>query len=102
MQNPTSRTTACSKDHGAVDVSDQQRPQTGGTALPRIARVFGMSPDAFLRTVISGKDVPAALSSTVQASALLNAFMRITDPGARERCLEYVREAAAREVGQAA
>jgi len=84
-----------------VDGTDQQRLKTGGTALPRIAQVFGMSPDAFLQAAICGKGVPAHLSSTVQASALLKEFMRITDPGARERCLDYVREAAARDVGRA-
>ncbi|GJE14713.1 hypothetical protein FOHLNKBM_5788 [Methylobacterium longum] len=85
-----------------MDGTDQQRLKTRGTVLPRIAQVFGMSPDAFLEAVIAGKDAPAPLTATVQASALLSDFMRITDPDVRERCLEYVREAAAREAGRAA
>lgn len=85
-----------------MDVTDQQCSDTGETALPRIARALGVSSESFLRAVIVGKDVPAPLTATVQASVLLNEFMRITDPDVRERCLEYVRKAAAREVGHAA
>ena len=102
MQRLASRADICSKDQGAVDGTDQQRLNTGGTALPRIAQVFGMSPDAFLEATFSGKDVPAPLTSTVQASVLLKEFMRITDPDIRECCLDYVREAAACEVGRPA
>ena len=97
-----SRAGGCSKDYGAVDGTDQQRLNTGGAVLPRIAEVFGMSSAAFLQAAISGKDVPAPLTSTVQASELLSQFLRITDPDVRERCLDYVRRAAARDVGRAA
>ena len=85
-----------------MDVTDQQCSNTSGTALPRIARALGVSSEAFFRAVISGKDMPAPLTATVQANMLLTEFMRITDADVRERCLEYVRKAAAREVGQAA
>ena len=102
MQRTASRADVCRKDHGAVDGTDQQRVRTDGSAMPRIAEALGVSPAVFLEAVVSGRDVPAPLTSTVQASVLLNEFLRITDPGARERCLDYIRRAAAGDVGHAA
>lgn len=85
-----------------IDGADHQCFRVGSAALRRIANAFRVPEETFVQAVLTGKDAPGKLASAMQANALLDAFEQITDPAVRERCLDYVRAAAARSADPAA
>ena len=74
-----------------IDGADQRCSASDNGTLLRIAHTLGVSEEVFERAAMTGDDVPAALNAVMQTSALLHAFIHVTEPAARERCLEYVR-----------
>ncbi|WP_331327196.1 hypothetical protein [Methylobacterium fujisawaense] len=59
--------------------------------LERIACVFGLSAAQFVQAARTGGSGLAELQMQMQAVALLQEFGKITDPPARQRCINYVR-----------
>ncbi len=75
-------------------------PAAAQRTLDDVAEALGLATDLLGRIDQRGPDRDVAAASLMEASALLQAFIRIEDPETRQRCLAFVQAASAQVRGR--
>ncbi len=72
-------------------------PSSARPLLDEIARALNITTALPSAVAEAGSPDGSGLAPLAQASLLLQAFINLSDPEARRRCLDFVREEAAKE-----
>ncbi len=78
----------------------QPLPAAAQRTLDDVAEALGLATDLLGRIDPGASDRDIAAASLAEASALLEAFIRIEDPTLRQRCLAFVQAAAGQVQGR--
>lgn len=85
---------------GTEHSSGRALPAAAQRTLDDVAEALGLATDLLARIDPGVPDRDIAAVSLAEASALLQAFIRIEDPAMRQRCLAFVQAAAAQVQGR--
>lgn len=85
---------------GTERSSVQSLPAAAQRTLDDVAEALGLATDLLDRIDPGTPDRDIGAASLSEASALLQAFIRIEDPATRQRCLAFVQAAAAQVQGR--
>ncbi|GJD79756.1 hypothetical protein [Methylobacterium gregans] len=91
-----SRTSKFSNERSSV----HSLPAAAQRTLDDVAEALGLATELLGRIDPGAPDRDIAAVSLAEASALLQAFIRIEDPATRQRCLAFVQAAAAQVQGR--
>lgn len=94
-----SETTGTSK-FGTEHASGRPLPAAAQRTLDDVAEALGLATDLLGRIDSAAPNRDIAAASLAEASALLQAFIRIEDAATRQRCLAFVQAAAAEVQGR--